>query len=122
MKEWKSQNDFKFDTSVGHSPGDRAASMAVKGLKCSALHSYAGTVSSHDGSLHSTSRNGSKPSEDTVWLPMWQVIQNKLHTLTQWRKGNICSSAEEEEKAVESDFFKLSKRRLRDLKRVSDWL
>ena len=40
-KGGSSQNDFIFGTSVGHSPRDRVASMAVKGLKCSALHSYA---------------------------------------------------------------------------------
>ena len=32
-KGWKKQNDFKLDTSGGHFPSDRAASMAVKGLK-----------------------------------------------------------------------------------------
>ena len=31
-KVWKSHNDFKFGTSVGHFPSDRAASVAVKGL------------------------------------------------------------------------------------------
>ena len=32
-KGWKSQNDFKFGTSVGHFASDRAAGTAVKGLK-----------------------------------------------------------------------------------------
>ena len=34
-KGWKSHNDFKFGTSTGHFPSDRAASMAVKGLSYS---------------------------------------------------------------------------------------
>ena len=33
MKKWKSQNYFKFGTSVGRFLSGRAASMAVKGLK-----------------------------------------------------------------------------------------
>ena len=36
-KGWKSQNDFKFGTSVGCFPSDRAASTAVKGLKIARL-------------------------------------------------------------------------------------
>ena len=32
VMKWKSQNDFKFGTSIGHFSSDRAASMAVKGL------------------------------------------------------------------------------------------
>ena len=34
-KVWKSHNDFKFGTSIGHFPSDRAASIAVKGLSYS---------------------------------------------------------------------------------------
>ena len=33
VMKWKSQNDFKFGTSTGHFSSDRAASMAVKGLR-----------------------------------------------------------------------------------------
>ena len=32
VKVWKSQNDFKFGSSIAHFPSDRTASMAVKGL------------------------------------------------------------------------------------------
>jgi len=36
-KGWKSQNDFKFGSSLADFPSDRTASMAVKGLRQTAL-------------------------------------------------------------------------------------